>query len=292
MTDIFIDKETWEPVISGLLEDENVRHNVREAWSFDWQTHGESAILNEETLLRHEKPVGHDVWSAGLAEFVKSVYVRGHRLVFIAHSGGTIAAMGTTKFLQTLPYAGVILIEPPFFDREFFHTGNPEPRIKAFQNTIMTSRSSWMSSDAAHQWLCETRPWKNWDPRVLRLYVDYGLQLRKNADGSDSVTTRCTKRHEAEPYTDYPAFFDAVEAFALVCKSIPTHVLYGEIDDFLTRAVKESLIDPNKCRYATSVTKIPKVGHMIVQEEPDVLAKTLANLLRSIYESSAISSRL
>jgi len=58
MTDIFIDKETWEPVISELLEDENVRHNVREVWSFDWQTHGESAILNEETLLRYEKPVG------------------------------------------------------------------------------------------------------------------------------------------------------------------------------------------------------------------------------------------
>ena len=48
-----IDKEIWEPVIEGIFKIQGSKpknHRIREAYSFDWQTHGDAAILNEEVL--------------------------------------------------------------------------------------------------------------------------------------------------------------------------------------------------------------------------------------------------
>ena len=53
LTISLIDKEIWEPVIVTIFKiqgskPKNLR--IREAYSFDWQTHGDAAILNEEAL--------------------------------------------------------------------------------------------------------------------------------------------------------------------------------------------------------------------------------------------------
>jgi pimeloyl-ACP methyl ester carboxylesterase len=43
---IGLHKECWEPVIETLLQ-----HScVRDAWSFDWPSHGEGAAVNSEVL--------------------------------------------------------------------------------------------------------------------------------------------------------------------------------------------------------------------------------------------------
>jgi hypothetical protein len=47
------DKEQWEPIIEQTfqLQQGKARHQrVREAWSFDWQSHGDAAVLNRELL--------------------------------------------------------------------------------------------------------------------------------------------------------------------------------------------------------------------------------------------------
>jgi hypothetical protein len=49
----FSDKEQWEPVIEKLyklLQKLDKAHRIREAWSFDWQNHGDAAILNRQLL--------------------------------------------------------------------------------------------------------------------------------------------------------------------------------------------------------------------------------------------------
>ena len=46
-------KEQWEPTMDdlyALLDDNKGTVNVREMWSIDAPNHGDSAILNEETL--------------------------------------------------------------------------------------------------------------------------------------------------------------------------------------------------------------------------------------------------
>jgi hypothetical protein len=37
------DKEQWEPTIESLFSQSSSRHfSIREAWAFDWPTHGEA----------------------------------------------------------------------------------------------------------------------------------------------------------------------------------------------------------------------------------------------------------
>jgi hypothetical protein len=47
------DKEHWEPMLCTLFEIQSIKsppHRIREAWAFDWQTHGDSAVLNSDAL--------------------------------------------------------------------------------------------------------------------------------------------------------------------------------------------------------------------------------------------------
>src|SRR3984885_12710924 len=47
------DKEHWEPMLYNLFEAQSNKspsHRIREAWAFDWQSHGDSALLNSNAL--------------------------------------------------------------------------------------------------------------------------------------------------------------------------------------------------------------------------------------------------
>jgi len=46
------DKEQWEPTIEQIfrLQQHKNQNRIREVWAFDWQSHGESAIINEKLL--------------------------------------------------------------------------------------------------------------------------------------------------------------------------------------------------------------------------------------------------
>ena len=48
-----LDKEQWEPVLQVLfsLDDhKSPRNRVREFWSLEWQSHGESYVLNKDLI--------------------------------------------------------------------------------------------------------------------------------------------------------------------------------------------------------------------------------------------------
>jgi len=57
-------KELWEPVLEDLYTQAVVSPgacspvlNIRDAWAIDCPNHGESAVLNEETLLSSHTPI-------------------------------------------------------------------------------------------------------------------------------------------------------------------------------------------------------------------------------------------
>ncbi len=45
------DKEQWEPTIQAIFERTSKQSakktRIREVWSFDWQNHGDAAVLNK-----------------------------------------------------------------------------------------------------------------------------------------------------------------------------------------------------------------------------------------------------
>ncbi|KAJ7352287.1 hypothetical protein DFH08DRAFT_775196 [Mycena albidolilacea] len=88
---VYQDKEQWEPVIEKLyaLRSDTARSpQIREAWPFDWQSHGESAVLNEKAL--EDGPDSACMWASAITGFIKSDVVKGHRLVGIGYSSGSI----------------------------------------------------------------------------------------------------------------------------------------------------------------------------------------------------------
>lgn len=52
------DKEVWEPIVQLLLKPRNLEERVvtiREVWSFDFQNHGEGAVLNDSVLATESR---------------------------------------------------------------------------------------------------------------------------------------------------------------------------------------------------------------------------------------------
>ncbi|KAJ7917192.1 Alpha/Beta hydrolase protein [Mycena leptocephala] len=211
-------KEQWEPTIERIFELR--RSEVHEAWAFDWQTHGESAILNRELLETSPSRVygvSASEWSDGIAVFVNSPHMRGKRIVPIGHSAGAGAMVLTTKDrpVSAIPYVSLILIEPTVIPRELFYV-NVEDRVMTMEFVVAataTRRERWRSREEAHAWLARRIPWDSWDPRVLRKLSDHGL-----ADTPDGgVMIKGDRRQEALSYAD----------LGRISGTVPVHFIWG-----------------------------------------------------------------
>lgn len=110
------DKEAWEPVIESLLaltigdsSSEKQVSLIREAWSLEWQHHGEFAALNHSVLANRPPGVCESYaarhatlfspllwvvvyeWAAAIRHLVLQKRRDGHRVVNIGHSAGACA---------------------------------------------------------------------------------------------------------------------------------------------------------------------------------------------------------
>lgn len=71
-----------------------------------------------------------------------------------------------------IPYECMILVEPGIVDRQTFAANEHDrKRLAALVKVVLSRRDEWDSREAASAWFLKRAPWKNWDPRVVRLYV-------------------------------------------------------------------------------------------------------------------------
>ncbi|KAK6981123.1 CN hydrolase domain-containing protein [Favolaschia claudopus] len=282
-------KEIWEPIIEDIFRLQ--RHSyVREAWALERQDHGDAAILNAKELARSRPDSVYSYeWSEAIAAFACSPRMQGARIVTISHSAGCISMVGSTKFMneRTSPYIAMILVEPAMVAAEL--DPYTEGGIMPLTAAIRVRRDTWVSREAAHEWMASRFPWNIWDPRVLQVHVDHGFKA--TADGK--VTLKCDKSHEANAFMDKVAHFDSVDQVGRVCRSLPFHIIWGDRDDIIPEAGKGSISDRSQGRYAASITRM-EGGHMLVQETPTELAGEICRLLETIVtqRSRAVQSRL
>lgn len=282
-------KELWEPTLETLFSLRNGRDpptNVREAWALDWQSHGDSAVLNTSALKARREGLTIADWAHAIVAFLRSPHIAGQRLVAIGHSAGATALMYTTKLLppEHLPYAGIILVEAPLIDRDVFEKNRKRQQmtIKAVQKAATSRRDVWSSKEQALEWLRSRRPWSTWDARVLALYGEYGMCQAPGAPPG-FVSTKCDKMEEANNYGDVENTYEATEQIERVCERVPIHVIFGEHVDMTPRYGQDSMIDESKGRRVASVVRVPDAGHLIVQQKPDALASYLSASLNRIY---------
>jgi len=188
---------------------EQPHSRIREAWCFDWQNHGDAAVINKTALERRSS--GHvcesmmqslaallmstpaaGEWAAAIASFVRSPYVRDHRLVGFGHSAGS-SAMSATLSLTLLigadfcarvlstqmfplckqPFIALFLIEPSMLTRELWesHLLEEEAGVRRRMSAALRRRHVFDTREEAAGYFQQLKPWSGFDPDVFNIFI-------------------------------------------------------------------------------------------------------------------------
>ncbi|KAF8636764.1 hypothetical protein AX16_010967 [Volvariella volvacea WC 439] len=289
-------KEQWEPTISTIFSLQQSKHptrRIREAWAFDWQNHGESAVLNYEALQDRPEGVSAYEWANAIASFMRSPRMDGHRIVALGHSAGAATMTLTTQSLPTpLPLHALVLIEPMIVTEALFHAHHAD-RMATMELTVASTamrRDRWSSPAHARAYFAKRWPWSTWDARVVDILCEHGLRaLNKHelaaSDGSapaTAVTLKCDKNQEAVSYPDVDPHFESAAHLARICHSVPVHVVWGSRTELVPEFIQDALSDAAQGRVVASVTRVEDAGHMIPQEHPERLAHAVCRILDGV----------
>ncbi|KAH9996333.1 Alpha/beta hydrolase fold-1 [Russula vinacea] len=234
-------KELWEPVLEELYGRVADAFNSRvpkicDAWAIDCPNHGESAILNEETLSSGYTPIFSWGEYARALHLILNGFGKGidvdfgsRNLVGVGHSMGASAIILTRTLYPFVSWSSAILVEPMFLHPDFAET-----TWEFLLEGAVRRRDVWSSREEADK-LFRDRSYKSWDPRVIDLYVKYGLrELPTSAypDQTRGVTLNCTKSQEYATYIESQGRCSSQRFLSTFCKDVPTHVVFGAIADF------------------------------------------------------------
>ncbi|PBK92786.1 alpha/beta-hydrolase [Armillaria gallica] len=273
-------KEHWEVTIQRIFALDTVGL-VREAWAVDAQTHGDAAALNAEAMedpnfkysVRDYAEACANVYKTHLANRIQQGK---YRVILVGHSAGGSSAALATSFLDDVPFAALVLIEPTIWPEELTGPEHDSPMITLATQAIPLRRDHWKSREDASRYLAKRIPWSMWDRRILDIYVEHGLRL----DPSNGVVKlKCPPRHEAYPFANIHEAFFPITELERVKGRLAVHLVYGEREEMISGEKKEALL---KVGTIASVTQIPDAGHLVVQEAPDLLGDAIWNIIRGI----------
>ncbi|KAF6744336.1 hypothetical protein DFP72DRAFT_826186 [Ephemerocybe angulata] len=280
-------KEQWEPTIAELERRVGDGVKIREYWSVEAPNHGDSAALNEDVLKLGYTPVceWRPSWMGRVCTKPAPLLIRprdrhSHRL-FAAQARRHRTLHGrripvrpvlTAGYFPTLKFHSLICVELMCSSEAFGTTA------KSFLiNGAEKRRDTWSSREEAYNVMKTRGTWKEWDDRVLRNYIEYGL--KPTGDGS-TVTLKCARTQEAACYRDPIGPRRAYHLFPSFVKSTRTHLIYGAIDDYLPAAVKDDILRRVGGESSLgSYARVPGAGHLVVQMNPTGLAEKFLDAL-------------
>ncbi|CAL1705722.1 unnamed protein product [Somion occarium] len=281
------DKEHWEPTLDCLFAphaDQKLIRGIREIWSFDWFAHGDSAVANQELLHSNEFIPSTAEWGAAIADFARS-RLASHHLVAIGHSAGASAVLHFANSLGDARQSflrSIVLVEPIFFNRDEFAMFGEAPTDLMIKG-IAAQRFQWDNKRSAFNWFKSRVPWKTWDERVLAVYVNHGLRPLVADDLFGPVVTKLSKKYESLCFGDVECecHFQAPELVTALCREVPIHVIQGVNNrDLVPEPSSKCVTDESRGRFVASHTWVPRAGHMIVQQQPEGLARALVRVLK------------
>jgi len=288
-------KETWEPTIEDLfaLDDKLTPTTVgalrvREAWALDCQNHGEAAVVNAEILAKD--PALMDIYD--YADAFASLYRSGflgpldpelHKVILVGHSAGTVAVTLATSYFNPpsmIPFSAVILVDAPIFSKSV--QGQETEVYKLVAAMTPVRRDIWASREAAAKWMRARPPCATWDQRVFDIYVKYGLQPLPTPyyPDKEGVTLTTHRSGENIAFTGIGFAYHALCRLNQICDYVPVHLIYGGENDLFSREEQASTIDAKNGRHFVSVTRIKGIGHLVVEEAPLKLARSIFAILR------------
>ncbi|KAF8902627.1 Alpha/beta hydrolase family-domain-containing protein [Gymnopilus junonius] len=286
-------KEQWEATINDLqavIDRGQEKAKIREIWAIDAPNHGDSAILNEDILkLGYEYSFPWEEYARSIHLFLSGlgtgvgVDFSGHNLVGIGHSMGTIALALSVGHYPKIRYASLIHCELMMV---------PEAAVKHATDVVVRGsekrRDIWPSKEDAYRTLKARGTWKTWDDRVLRSFVEFGLRPLPTSEYPDGkgVTLKCTRHQETACYRNSTGSRRIYHSFDKFIKQVPTHLIYGAINDYLTAEIIDDVINHKTggVQNLASLSSVSSAGHMVVQINPSELAE-------KIYAALVVSSK-
>ncbi|KZT09001.1 alpha/beta-hydrolase [Laetiporus sulphureus 93-53] len=269
-------KELWEPVIEHLFKSSDIASVIREAWSVDWQSHGEAAVFNEQATEVGPLTAVTE-YGTGLRALLASEHLQGHQVIGIGHSAGATAILLSTLgvSVEKIAYKSITLVEPALSTRaeyEQYREGRVAS-LDATQKAIDSRRDIWQDRNEAIQHFKKRIPYKNWDPRILSLFAVSSLMAKISymVDENEGriigkVTLKCTKIQEKKSFEDNEPHFTAVNRLSTLDASFPVHCIFGERTDIVPRHAHDSILEVRKM---ASIQFVKRAGHFVLQDNPD-----------------------
>ncbi|PWY96220.1 alpha/beta-hydrolase [Aspergillus sclerotioniger CBS 115572] len=190
-------KELYEPIWEELyerLKRDGLR--IRSIWIANPVGQGASAVVNEENLGNDPSWFDH---SRDLLYMINQFQADMLRpLMGVAHSLGAGQLLHLSLIHPRL-FSSLVLVEP-VIERDFVSGKGP-----AFAKLALSKKDVWRSQAEATAFFKKTH--KNWDSRVLDLWLQHGLKklrpesdLAEEADSDSPVTLATSKYQEAALY--------------------------------------------------------------------------------------------
>ncbi|KIK61182.1 hypothetical protein GYMLUDRAFT_43255 [Collybiopsis luxurians FD-317 M1] len=292
-------KELWEPTIAHIIHLQSSQvspFSIRDIWTLDCPSHGQSASLNDEVCSQRNITFT-DYGDAILALLASNLVSQTIPLVGIGHSFGSPALLFAEKhrrqfsspsilpdrFSKSL-YEILIMLEPPMLSPaleekyDFFH-----PNLVKF---VHARRRTWRSLTEAQNDIHTKRPWNAWDPRVRTLFATYGL---RTSPLQNETTVLCCAEAQEEAAYSLVEEAESLEILSEVCSTTPTqvHTIFGSIRDLAPGPdVQPNITDPRQGRRMASVSRIEDVGHMAPFQRPEACAEAIYSILCRSFNNS------
>ncbi|KAH7911504.1 Alpha/beta hydrolase family-domain-containing protein [Hygrophoropsis aurantiaca] len=294
-------KEIWETTLRFLLSHPSASH-IEEIWSWEAVQHGDSALLNANSLS------GIYDWmdnSRDIANFLikylpevpldgslsthlprlprhvsedrkKSGYSR-RILVDVGHSMGGCTSVEVAINFPAL-FSSMILIDPVIVQPHSYARGY----LRGMVIGALQRRTRWSSREEALQLFKASPFFAAWHPDVLQLYVDYGL----TEDSEGGVRLKMSGLHEALVFANDRTSAEVWELLEKLDEDIELKwILPGKPESKGIQGEAASKIRVWRRPANSSNVVIHSAGHLITQESPEELAQQISDFLEHKYRN-------
>ncbi|KAJ7627481.1 hypothetical protein FB45DRAFT_1029822 [Roridomyces roridus] len=145
--------------------------------------------------------------------------------------------------------------------------------------------TTWSTREAAFEYMRHKFPWKSWDPRVLYIHVNHGLY-------ESSTGEICSNNHpELCSYREIPPHLDAADQYRRIVGLLPIHFILGGRNSFASPEAQQSILDTKHNIQPSSVQRVTKARHQVLQENPDGLADAICSVLENLDSRVGLNQR-
>jgi pimeloyl-ACP methyl ester carboxylesterase len=243
----------WHPIIENFVPEHSV-----------WAPY----ICNYRSCDPHEGGLAWNVVAEDLAAFCRARKIEDHLMV--GHSmGATVSAMAVGMY-GVKPRA-MVLIEPIFLPEQFYEM-TPSLEAHPLASKSMKRLNHWNSEEEAMSYLKSRSFFSSWDPEILYLYKQFGMEKMTQGD----MRLTCTPESEAAMFMGGWC----CNPWPLLEKiSCPVLVIEGE------KSTNIGLVDIQRAVSMLPQGKYGSVadaGHLIPMERPAEIAGIIKEYLSTI----------